>query len=254
MTIYDYPEYYEAAFSFRDIQAEAMFIDQCIKKYSDIPVKSVFEVACGSAPHAKELVSKGYEYVGLDINRNMLDHAMYQNKNLNPAPKLIEADMSNFRLEQKIDFAYVMLGSLYLDSQKGMSAHFDSLSRSLKTGGLYFLDWCIQFADPMAPDARNTVFNEANGINVESKFNIRLIDPAEQMYEEIWTVKINDNGRHKKFEMIERNRAIFPQEFLLFIENRTDFEFVGWWRDWDFNQPITGNSAIARPIALIKKI
>jgi len=254
MTIYDYPEYYEAAFSFRDIPAEASFIDQCIKKYSDIPVKSVLEIACGPAPHARELIGMGYSYKGLDINRNMLDHAIYNNRDLDPRPELIEGNMSNFQLAAPVDFAYVMLGSLYFDSRKEMSSHFESLARSLKVGGLYFLDWCIQFADPMAPDSHKTVLNELNGISAESKFNIRLIDPAEQMYEEIWTIRIDDHGRHKKFEMIERNRAIFPQEFLLFIEHRTDFEFVGWWRDWDFDQPIVGESNISRPIALIRRV
>ena len=50
--IYDYPEYYEVAFSFRDIPSEVSFMQECMSRFSHIPVNRVFEVACGPAPHA----------------------------------------------------------------------------------------------------------------------------------------------------------------------------------------------------------
>ncbi|MDD3733132.1 MAG: class I SAM-dependent methyltransferase [candidate division Zixibacteria bacterium] len=251
--LYDYPEYYEIAFSFRNIEEEAGFIITCLEKFSDIPVKSIFEVACGHAPHAGELVKHGYRYVGLDINRNMLDYAAFKWRSLVPPAEFIEGDMVNFTYPKKVDFAFVMLGSLYLNSLEDMTRHFNAIARILNPGGLYFLDWCIQFNDPMVPRARNDIVMEKNGIMVESRFNTRLIDSARQMYEEVWTVNIDDHGRHKRFEMIERNRAIFPQEFLLFLESRTDFDFVGWWHDWDLNQPIEGHSDVKRPLVLIKR-
>ena len=76
--LYDYPEYYEVAFSFRDIEVEAAFIRDCIRQYSAIPVRKVFEIACGPAPHAEALTNLGFHYVGMDNNRNMLDYAAYK--------------------------------------------------------------------------------------------------------------------------------------------------------------------------------
>jgi SAM-dependent methyltransferase len=251
--LYDYPQYYEIAFSFRNIEDEAAFIDKCVNQFSDIPVRRIFEVACGHAPHAGELIRRGYEYVGLDINRNMLDYAAYKWRSLGPPPEFVEGDMIDFRYDKKVDFAFVMLGSLYLNSIEDMTRHFNAIARILNHGGLYFLDWCVQFTDPMVPRARNNVSMERDGISVESKFNTRLVDSARQMYEEVWTVNIDDHGRHKRFEMIERNRAIFPQEFLLFLESRTDFDFVGWWHDWDLEQPIEGHTDVKRPLVLIRR-
>ncbi|UCC44129.1 MAG: class I SAM-dependent methyltransferase [Candidatus Zixiibacteriota bacterium] len=253
MTIYDYPEYYEIAFSFRDIPREARFVDSCIKRFSDIPVTRIFEVGCGPAPHVSELARMGYQYTGLDNNRNMLDYAIYKNRDINPSPEFIEGDMVKFDLARKVDFAFVMLGSLYLNSLEEMNSHFDSLSRVLPSGGLYFLDWCIQFSDPLDHGAGNVVDSDRDGISVESRFDIKIVDPTSQMYEEIWTVNVNDNGRRRKFKMTEYNRAIFPQEFLLFVENRPDFEFVGWWKEWDLSKPIETASEVTRPIALIKR-
>jgi SAM-dependent methyltransferase len=251
--LYDYPEYYETAFSFRDIESEAGFLQECIKRYSEIPVRRVFEVACAHAPHAQALTDSGYQYIGLDINRSMLDYAARKWRHLMPSPEFIEADMTSFTMQKPVDFAYVMLGSLYLSGVEEMRSHFRCMTECLKPGGLYFLDWCVQFNDPLIGKAANRFSREQDGIRIDSRFNIRLIDIAQQMYEEIWTVDVNDHGRKRKFEMIERNHAIFPQEFLLFVENLTDFEFVGWWHDWDFNKPIDGASEVARPVVLLRR-
>ena len=58
--LYDYPQYYEIAFSFRDIEAEASFLDSCIKRFSKMTTRDVFEIACGPAPHAGALTQLGY--------------------------------------------------------------------------------------------------------------------------------------------------------------------------------------------------
>ncbi|NOY88810.1 MAG: class I SAM-dependent methyltransferase [FCB group bacterium] len=252
--LYDYPEYYEVAFSFRDFFREVDFLEKCISKYSDIEVKNVFEIACAHAPHTEELIKRGYHYTGMDINRNMLDYAQYKWRFLKPVPEFFEGDMTKFNYQKKIDFAFVMLGSLYLNSIQEMTNHFDSLSKILKKGGLYFLDWCIQFSDPLQYKDNNRYRIEKNGIEIESDFNIKLLDITNQMYEEVWTINVNDHGRHRTFKMVERNKAITPQEFLKFITERTDFQFVGWWKDWDLDKPISDFSAITRPVALLKKL
>jgi len=254
MLLYDYPEYYEVAFSFRNIPDEACFIDACIQQYSLVPVRSIFEVGCGPAPHAGELVKKGYRYVGLDINRTMLDHARYKWRHLDRAVELVEGDMAGFSYDKQVEFVYVMLGSLYLNGATEMTSHFDAISRILKPGGLYFLDWCIQLSDSLSETATNKYAIEKDGIAIVSEFNIQLVDSDRQMYEEIWSVNVDDHGRHKSFVMTERNRAMFPEEFLKFIDNRDDFELVGWWRDWGMGKSIDKPGESERPIVLIRRV
>jgi len=183
----------------------------------------------------------------------MLDYAAHKWAGLKPAPEFLPGDMVHFETPRKIDFAFVMLGSLYLNSLDEMTSHFDSMARALRPGGLYFLDWCVQFDDPLHHAENNTVVQERDGVVVESKFNIRLVDPGQQMYEEVWTVDVNDHGNKRRLQMIERNRAMFPREFLTFVRARNDFELVGWWRDWDLDQPITDLSSPDRPVALLRR-
>jgi len=251
--IYDYPQYYEIAFSFRDIPREAAFMQECMGRFSKIEIGRVFEVACGYAPHAEELVGRGYRYLGLDNNRNMLDYAVDKWRNLQPRPEFLEGDMVCFKTPCKVDFAFVMLGSLYLNTAKELNSHFDSMAKALNPGGLYFLDWCVQFDDPMKYAENNAVTWERDGVTVKSRFNIRLVDPREQMYEEVWTLDVTDRGRRRNLQMTERNRAIFPVEFLNFIKNRSDFEFVGWWKEWDLTKPIESDSEVTRPVVLLRR-
>lgn len=251
--LYDYPKYYEAAFAFRDIAIETAFMEHAFNCYSEIPVRRICEVACGQAPHAGELTKRGYDYTGLDINPNMVKYARDKWSQLAVRPKVVMGDLVDYELDRPADFTYVMIGSLYLPDTRSMERHFESVARNLKPGGLYFLDWCIQFYDPLSLDVRKPFRHTHNGITVESKFKIRLLDPGQNIYEEIWDVHIDDHGKVKEFRMIEQNKAIFPGEFRQFLDRCDDFEFVGWWRDWDFDKPIADDIPIPRPLAIIRR-
>ena len=251
--LYDHPQIYEAAFSFRDIAWEADFLCQVMDRYGVVRTEQVLEVACGHAPHAGELTAKGYQYIGLDKNPTMLAYAAEKWQHLRPAPLLIRADMVAFELPQQVQFAYVMLGSLYLNTLTEMERHFDAMARCLTPGGLYFLDWCIQFSNPLERRMQNTVDLEHEGMHIRSQFQTRLVNPAEQLYEEIWEVQVEGRQGRRVLRTVERNRAVFPQEFLLFIQDRTDFRFIGWWEDWDFERPIRDDSEPTRPVVLLRR-
>ncbi len=251
--LYEHPKYYEVVFSFRDIPNEAKFLHSCIQMYSRRPVSRVLELACGPAPHAGELTDLGYQYLGLDLNETMLEDAREKWSHLKPVPELFRADMVDFDMAEKVDFAFVMIGSLYLKSAAEMARHFDSVSRCLKPGGLYFLDWCIQFNDPLSYNGQNAIHREKDGITLSSDFKIKLVDPLENVYRETWTMNIDDHGKPVKLEMVEENKAIRPDEFLKFVAERDDFDFTGWWRDWDLQQPLTDYSEVYRPVAILRR-
>ena len=252
-TIYDYPRFYELAFSFRDISKEADFMHHCIQELSHIPVKSVLEIGSGNAPHAGALTKLGYRYIGLEKNPTMIEYAREKWRTLKPSPRFIQGNMVGFHLNHQVEFTYVMLGSLYLNSNDQMSSHFRAVAESMPSGGLYFLDWCVQVADPMAYASHNRMKIERNGVTIESHFDISMIDPINQLYKEVWTIHINDNGERRTLRMIEKNRAIFPQEFLLFVENCTDFELVGWWHEWDLDHPLESIGESTRPLVILRR-
>jgi SAM-dependent methyltransferase len=247
--VYENPKYYEIAFSYRNIPDEVDVLERVIKQFSQIPVSTVLDLACGPAPYVEELVRREYHYIGLDRSPAMLEYAQTKAKAINTSARFQLADMTNFELVEVVDFVFVLLGSLQARNTPQIVSHFDSVSRVLKPGGLYFLDWCIAFSlNDSKVDSWEMIQDQ---IKVKATFQTKLIDPVEQVYQESLSLEVEDQDTRKVLREVDLQRWIYPQEFLLFIAARNDFEFVGWWNNWDLLQPLPTTRQINRPITLL---
>ena len=255
LDLYGNPRYYEIAFSFRDIGQEVDVFEECFHRHSRIPVRRVLELGCGPSPHVGELAGRGYEYVGLDINELMLDYAKERAKDLGAAATFIRADMRHFSLRTPVDFVYVMLGSLYAETTDDLLSHFAAVAQALNPGGLYLLDWCINFQWDGTPADEQSWTIEENRVIVDVKYMTEsVIDRAAQTYREKLVMDVNDHGKTLRLGSTEVRRTIFPQEFLLLVEKSGDFEFIGWWNNWDLNEPIEKTERVDRPIAVVRRL
>ena len=250
--VYRNPKYYEIAFSYRDIAAEVDVLEQVMKQYSHIPVKAVLELGCGPAPHLGELARRGYKYIGLDLSPAMLAYAQGKANAIHATARFVQADMTGFELAEQVDFAFVLLGSLQMRSSADLVSHFDSVSRVLKLGGLYFLYWCVDFTPSQASTESWEMVR--GQVKVITTVQSKLIDPVEQIFEESLTLDVDDDGIEKVFQEPAVGRHIYPQEFLLFVAARSDFEFMGWWNNWDLSQPLGQTEEISRPITILRKV
>lgn len=250
--IYDYPKYYEIAYSYRDIPGEVDVFEQAIRDFSHIKVKHVLEIACGNSPHMLELLKRGYSFSGLDISRTMLEFSRQKAENSGFTVKLHEGDLVDFELPEPVDFVYTMMGSLYADTTADLLSHFSSVYRALKPGGLYFLDWCIDFS-PL-DNTRDTWVMKRGDIEVRTYYSTRLLNAPLQHYKEEVTFYVRDGRKHLKLQNSTIRRAIYPQEFLLAAAKLNDFEFIGWWNDWDLFSPLEKTRGeIIRPISILRR-
>lgn len=250
--VYQNPEYYEIAFSLRDIPGEVDVFEAAIKEYSRIPVSCVLELGCGPAPHLEELCRRGYTYVGLDLSRPMLDYAQQKADVLKATARFHMASMLDFQLDEPVDFAFVLLGSLYAGNTTELLSHFDAVGRALKPGGLYLLDWCVQFAPP--PEGTASWQMVKDDITVQTTYHVRSVNLVEQTVEEIISQEVVDGDTQVVLREVVVRRDIYPQEFLLLMKTRSEFEFVGWWNSWDLSKPLDGAQAISRPITVVRKL
>jgi SAM-dependent methyltransferase len=250
--VYSNPKYYEIAFDFRDIPAEVDVLEQVMELYSHIPVSTVLELGCGPAPHLAELARRGYQYTGLDLSPAMLEYAQSKADAVNASAKFTLGDMTDFGLAEQVDFCYILLGSLEARNTAELVSHFDSVSRALKPGGLYLLDWCVEFAPGKnSTDSWETVRGQ---VTVKTTHQVNLIYPVEQIVEWSLVLEVEDGGAKKVFQEVFLSRQVYPQEFLLFIAARSDFEFVGWWNNWDLTQPLGGTYEVGRPIIVLRRV
>lgn len=228
--------------------------EECFRRYSQIPVRRVLDLGCGPSPHLEELARRGYGYVGLDINRAMLDYAKQKAEALDVTAAFIQADMRDFSLEGPVDFAFTMLGSLCAETTEDLLSHFAAVAKALNPGGLYFLDWCINFqwGDPSNGEQRWTM--EKEGVKIDVRFVIEVVDRAAQICRHKILADVDDHGKALHLETVEVGRTIFPQEFLLLLEKLRKFEFIGWWNDWNLDEPIDKAEHISRPITVIRRL
>ncbi|NLY30459.1 MAG: class I SAM-dependent methyltransferase [Firmicutes bacterium] len=250
-SLYANPFYYEIAFSYRDIPKEVQVMQEVIRRYSPIPVKRVLELGCGNSPHMLELLQRGYSYVGLDLSPEMLQYSREKAQQLGQSIELYRQNMNDFQLDTPVDFAFIMLGSLYVKNTSELISHFASVNRALNPGGLYFLDWCVDFS--WLADTTDSWIMERDGIIVEVSHSTELINYIDQTFRERITLLVNDRGQVRHLQQDSIRRAIYPQEFLL-ITDQQGFEFIGWWNNWNLNRPLAGTEEqVVRPISVLRK-
>ena len=128
-------------------------------------------------------------------------------------------------------------GSLIVQSTSELITRFDSVAQVLKKGGLYLLDWCFQYETPFEVEGGDSWEIERDGIKVKTTVSWKAISRAEQTFEETIVLEVNDHGEKLRIAGTDVKRAIYPQEFLLFVSSLKHFEFVGWRNNRDMSRP-----------------
>jgi ubiquinone/menaquinone biosynthesis C-methylase UbiE len=256
--LYKNPDYYKIAFSDvfeRDIPTQADIMEKAIEQYSLVPVKTLLEICCGNSMHIPEFLKRGYKCIGIDLSADMVNSQIEECDRLGQDVRIHQADMMNFELDQKVDFAYLLLDGTFFKNNSEIISHFDSVSRVLPKGALYFLE--VYFPFNISQYLHNNYsFNKHwNGIDIAVDWTAKMVNFYEQTFEDEVIVRINNRGKTETIAETCVTRRLFPQEFLLFLELRKDFEFIGWWNNWDLACPITSDTNHVRnPITIIRKI
>jgi SAM-dependent methyltransferase len=251
MEAYRYPEYYDLAFGVEDAAGEVDFFTEAIRRFSGVQVRRVFEIACGTAPYLAEWHRRGYRYCGLDLSPAMLDAARAKAHNLGIAADFVAADMRSFDPAAigPVDLAYVLLGSIYVGSNREFLDHLGRVADTLPAGGLYLLDSVVWFE--VWSDYRRRWTRRRGGVTVRMTYRAEPIDLVAQTYHEFVTLDVDDHGTSHRIESRVPTKIFFPQEFLCLVELSRHFEFVGWFNDFDFAAPVT---PAGRHLVVLRKL
>jgi len=162
--------------------------------------------------------------------------------------------MIDFTISDPVEFAFIMLGSLIVKGTDELKSHFDAMTRAVKPGGLYLLDWCVQYDPMLEADEGVSWLMEAEGIKVKTTNKWTAVDRVEQMFNETITLEVDDHGKELTISNTDLRRALYPQEFRLFINTLKEWEFVGWWNNWNLDEPLEHQTKIDRPVTILRRI
>jgi SAM-dependent methyltransferase len=249
MEAYQYPHYYEIALASSDLGRELDFFEAAIRKFSRTKVRQVFELGAGTAPYLDEWHKRGYAYCGLDLSPAMIEFAREKARRNGIEASFVLGDMR--RLDRGLgpfDLAYVLLGSLYVRSNREFLDHLERVAGLLPLGGLYVLDSLVWFQ--IFNDYKRSWTRRKGGVTVHTRYRAELLDPVAQTYNECLTFTVNDHGKIVSIEGRVPAKVFFPQEFLCLVELSGRFEFIGWYNDFSFTAQLKPEG---RHITLLRK-
>ena len=137
--LYDYPAYYDLVYG-SDWKAEFEFLTGCFETFSEIPVKHVFEPACGTGRLLYRLADSGLKISGLDLNERAVDYCNERLERKSIRDRVVCGNMADFQLPEPADAAFNMINSFrHLLSHDDARAHLQCMAESINPGGLYLL-------------------------------------------------------------------------------------------------------------------
>jgi SAM-dependent methyltransferase len=121
------------------------FLIPFIKKYSEIPAKTLLNIGCGSGKNVFSL-KKEFDVTGLDISQDMLNLA----KELNPEGNFVKGDMRSFSLNDVFDSVIIDDSIAYMTTSEDLYSVFKQAFNHLKAGGIMLV----------TPDATKETFEQ----------------------------------------------------------------------------------------------
>jgi SAM-dependent methyltransferase len=251
---YDYPQYFDLAFR-DETEAEVEFFLAAFEQYATIPVQRLYEPGCGSGRLVIAMAERGYELVGLDLNRPSLEYLKKKLRRRKAEATLVEGDMRNHRVTPCVDAAFCTFNTFrQLTTEQDAIAHLRSVAASLNTGGIYILGFHIIPLD--AEETCKEVWRASHG---RSSVTV--------------TLKVMDFNRRKRLEQIRicllgrtgdktiRCRTDYPMR--LYTANQVDslfrsvpeFEVVGIHDfDYEIEYPLELDDDLTDAVFVLRKI
>lgn len=198
------------------------------------PGQSILEIACGTGRLTIPLAESGFSLTGLDLSQSMLDEALVKAKKAGVNIKWIQADCSNFSLDQKFPLVFMGCNSLqHLHRNDQVTDFLKAAKNHLQPGGLFSCDIFkpdlgILTRDP-ATKHHVLKYKNADGIEV-SLDETNSYDEVSQINRITWYHSAPD-GRLLKSDSLEM-RQFFPQE-LEQLFSASGFRITEKFGNWD---------------------
>lgn len=258
---YSYPEYCDIAYGW-DRRPECDFIEKCIGKYSGAKSRSVLDIACGTGIHLREFARCGYEAVGIDGKKEMVDFVLKRAAAEGLDVKCARSDMKDFDAGRKFGCAICMLDSFrYLLTDKDILSHLRSVSASLEDGGLYIIDLWMPPGTVM-PLAINDIawedlsWSERRGkIRVDARYIQHgwTFDPERRTFDDELIFNVTGPSLDSTITSRARTRVLLFDEFRAIAENSGSFEMKGKFYNFDFRSKGDYNIKSLRTNLVLKK-
>jgi SAM-dependent methyltransferase len=251
--IYQRAVYYDIVFC-RDVRRDIGFMQAAFQCYAGRELSAILDIACGPGYHARTAARMGLRAVGMDLRPEMLDFAKQQAPDA--SVEWLVGNMCDFQLDAPVDMAacfYDSIDAMLTDDM--LVDHFRAVAQNLNPRGLYIVE-CIHPRD-CSPTHYGTHRHRGtrDGVLVECVIgtNRPEFDPVTGIGEVEFQMHIFENGQVRNILEKSRERLYSPQTIKLLAEKSGALEVVGWFGDFDLDQPLDNTPGSQGMVGLLQK-
>lgn len=156
----DYSKYYDLLYQSKPYIEEANHVAKLFKEHGIKPNAKLLELGVGTAKHALQLASLGYQIHGVDFSNTMLDMAKKQLDRANPeiAQKITlkQGDVRKYQCDEAFDAAYSLFHVMsYQTTNQDLHACFETVKKHVQPGGIFLFDcWYGPAVLALKPEVR----------------------------------------------------------------------------------------------------
>ena len=252
--IYRRAHYYDIVFR-RDVTGEVQFLIELYQRSNGHALRSMIDIACGPAYHAKAFAACGIKAVALDLQPEMIQFARSLDPDETGDIHYLASDMRDYALPAPVDLALNSFDSIdCLATQEQIVDHFRAVARNLTPNGLYVIEITHPRDCSMWNYGNFKYIGERDGVSVviDWAVNKPKADPLTQVIECEVVMTVVDNGKSMTFRETARERFSTLQELCALAKLSGAMSFHGAYGDYRFDQPFD-NSATARRMIVVLK-
>jgi len=133
---------YLKVYQHRD-ESEANLLVKLILNHVKLkPKSSILDIACGAGRHSISFAKEGFNVIGFDISRNLLNYARLKAEEKGLNIKFISSDVRTFSFDCKFDLSLNLFTSFgYFESDDENLSVFKIASTHTKKGGYFVFDY-----------------------------------------------------------------------------------------------------------------
>lgn len=187
---------YLNVYSHRNKDDADSLLNLILSNISIPPNASILDSACGNGRHSESLSQLGYDVIGFDLSKTLLQIAQKNKIANNSKVKYFCCDIRNIPLNNSFDVILNLFTSFgYFNSDEENFAIVDFASKSVKNGGYFVFD----YLNPKYVE-RNLIEYSEKIIDTKNIIEERRIQNG-RVEKEIEIV--NDKFKHRYFESVQ---------------------------------------------------
>ncbi len=197
--LYSYPAYYDLVFG-SDWQAEYHFLLDCFAQHAVVPLRRIFEPACGTGRLLYRLAQAGFEVAGNDLNTKAVQYCNARLRRKGLPETAVVGDMADFSLPEPVDLMFNTINSFrHLDSQEAAENHLACVAAGLNVGGLYLLG--LHFTPTAGPRVEQESWTARRGrLQVSSHMQTVHLDRDKRQERVAMQFLVTTPGKQRRLE------------------------------------------------------